>query len=505
MPQVPTASAEKTLELLWTRIRQRGNLPGFSKVVSAILGAMRGDDDREFSMTKTVLSDPALTQRVLRLANSAMYSVFGQNINTVSKAVIVLGTEAIGHLALGLRLVDGLSSATSQSDSARAEMEKAVLAGHIARHVASTANTRDIEEVVVCSMLHSLGRMMAVFYLPELWSAVQTQMNDKGIDEDEAARAVMGVSLDELGRQIAKQWGFPKALVDSMQHFPPASTSEPLSHGDWLAAVSTMSTDCAEVLTEMSPHGSADETDARAKDEVAELVHGYTNMLGLDSEQIMSALEAAKLSSAEESHFARPAKPAETAKNAAIATPAGVPPNSTALLKQGVADMHGIAASANSAQMVAMALETVYKGLGLSRAISFLLSPDQTKYIARLCFGDGVQDLIPQLIFNSEFQPDVFHAALANNKIVFVENTKASMFVNKMPRWWKENLPGARGFILLPLKINRQPVGFIYGDWDTTLPEPKISKSDIPALEELRSMLAYAIEHRRKLDPKWMV
>ena len=51
-------------------------------------------------MTRIVLSDPALTQRVLRLANSAMYSVFGRKINTVSKAVMVLGIESIGHLAM---------------------------------------------------------------------------------------------------------------------------------------------------------------------------------------------------------------------------------------------------------------------------------------------------------------------------------------------------------------------------------------------------------------------
>jgi len=118
------------MELLWSRVRQRGDLPGFSKAISAIIAAMRGDDDRELNMTKTVLQDPALTQKVLRLANSAMYAVFGQNINTVSKAVIVLGTEAIGHLALGLKVIDNLSdNASSDSMAARLELEKAVLAG----------------------------------------------------------------------------------------------------------------------------------------------------------------------------------------------------------------------------------------------------------------------------------------------------------------------------------------------------------------------------------------
>ena len=151
----PAINPERTLDLLWTRVRQRGDLPGFSKVVTAIVGAMQGDDDREFNMTRTVLSDPTLTQRVLRLANSAMYSAFGQSINTVSKAVIVLGTETIGHLALGLKLIDGLSAASLGSSDTRSEMERAVMAGQIARQVASSTTRRDTEEVVVClSLIH---------------------------------------------------------------------------------------------------------------------------------------------------------------------------------------------------------------------------------------------------------------------------------------------------------------------------------------------------------------
>ena len=97
--------SRKTQELLWKQIKEQGHLPGFSNVVDQIVGAMQSEDEREFSMTRTVLSDPALTHRVLRLANSAMYAMFGE-INTVSRAVMVLGTESIGHLALGLKLVD---------------------------------------------------------------------------------------------------------------------------------------------------------------------------------------------------------------------------------------------------------------------------------------------------------------------------------------------------------------------------------------------------------------
>ena len=118
--------ARATLDLLWERVRRRGDMPGFTKAINAILGAMRGEDEREFSMTQTVLTDPVLTQKVLRLANSGMYAAFGQRVNTVSKAVMVLGTEAIGHLALGLKLVEELSGSTPDNAGAQIEMEKAL-------------------------------------------------------------------------------------------------------------------------------------------------------------------------------------------------------------------------------------------------------------------------------------------------------------------------------------------------------------------------------------------
>jgi HD-like signal output (HDOD) protein len=491
------ATAEKTLELLWNRIRQRGDLPGFSKVVSTILSAMQADDDREFNMTKTVLSDPALTQRVLKLANSAMYSVFGQNINTVSKAVIVLGTEAIGHLALGLRLIDGLSSVSSESENAREEMEKAVMAGHIARQVASHANTRDIEEAVVCSMLHSLGRMVTVFYLPEHWFQIQEEIA-KGTDEEAAVHPVLGMSLDEMGRMMAKRWGFPPSLIHSMQNLPPRSMDEPLTHSDWLAAVSTMSSACADVICEAG---------AEATQELSAIADDYTQMLGLDTEQILGAINTAREAAKEEAIIGKAERPA--AKTTASAAPAKASAKEVreevSQLAKGVADMQGISSSANSGQMVTMALETLYKGLGLSRAIAFLRSPDQTRYLPRPCLGEGTQELIPHLSFNSAYQPDVFHAALANDKIIFVEQAQAPNFVSKLPRWWRDNFVTTRSFIVLPLTLKRQSIGFMYGDWDQTLPEFKRETLEIAALETLRSMVARAIEERRKVEPNWMI
>lgn len=486
-------NSAKTMELLRARIRQRGSLPGFSKAISAILSAMNGEDEREFSMTKTVLSDPTLTQSVLRLANSAMYSVFGQNINTVSKAVIVLGTDAIGHLALGLKLVEGLASASNQTGIAREEMEKSVLSGHIARQVASSARVRDVEEVVVCSMLHSLGRMMTVFYLPEYWAAIQ-ELTEEGVDEAQAVRRFLGVGLDEIGQGIAQQWGLPPALVKSIRNLPPEPVSDPLDHEDWLAAVSTMSTSCAEILTKNDV----------GVEKLAQLTTGYQEMLGIETAQILAAIDTAKEAAAEERIISPVTKMERKHFNQASVLTKRNTDDGRSLLLEGVTEMQGMVSGASSGQMIAMALETGYKGLALSRAICFLHNPTSIQYEAGMYFGEGLEELLPRLVFGSAYQPDVFHAALANDKIILVENPGIPTFASKLPRWWKEAMADAASFIILPLTVSCRSIGFIYGDWDESVSSSKIGSAEIGALDDLRTIVASSVAQRRRQEPNWM-
>lgn len=482
-------NSKKTLELLWLRVRQRGDLPGFSKVVSTILGAMRGEDDREFNMTKTVLSDPALTQKVLRLANSPMYAVFGGGINTVSKAVIVLGTEAIGHLALGLKLIDGLSAVSAGSAGARSEMEKALLAGHIARQVASSANTRDAEEAVVCSMLHSLGRMMVAFYIPEHWSVIQARCQQGKMDEAAAAQEMLGIGLDEIGKRIAQQWGLPPSLVSSLQHVHPVAINEPLDHSDWLAAVSSMSTRCAHALHR--EQGTADHA-------ISHIATEYADMLGLDREQVIAAVDTAQASAEKDAVFVRPGKSSTPAKPNDVRS--GKPADAARMLATGVVDLRTALGTLNTAQLLTMALEIVYNGLGLNRAVVFLRNQEESKYAARMYFGEGVQELAPRLSFSDAYQPDVFHAALANDKMIFVENALDPSFGSKLPRWWKDMFTTSLSFVVLPLTINRQAVGFIYGDWEKDVAPGRIEPAEVAPLNELRALIVHAIENRRRMD-----
>ena len=481
--------AEATLALLWERIRRQGDMPGFTRAINAILASMRGEDEQEFSMTQTVLSDPVLTQKVLRLANSGMYSAFGQRINTVSKAVLVLGTEAIGHLALGLKLIEELSKSTPDSANAHVEMEKAVLAGMVAQQVAARAATRDPEEAVVCSILHSLGRMMVTFYMPERWSQMQAQAG-AGC-EGEAAVAVLGLSLEALGRATAEHWGLPRNLVAGMRTLEPGEREEGFDHDDWLAALGTMSTRCANSLWNDDDAGAA---------EVAELAAAFAPMLGVAPDQVLAAIDKAKIEAAADLTIAPLARPAAKQAEAQVQAAVRKREAGNRILMSGAADMRDAGVTVNPGQMMSMALETIYQGLSFKRAFAFLRNRREGKYLARMGFGEGTKALMPNLGFDDAYAADVFHASLASDRVIFIENAHDPKFAAKLPGWWRGTLSEARCFVVIPMCMNGQPVGFIYGDWDDTYASINLSQTEFALLNDLRGLVVGALERRTQAE-----
>ena len=477
-------SSETTLALLWERTRRQGDMPGFTKAISAILGAMRGEDEQEFNMTQTVLTDPVLTQKVLRLANSGMYAAFGQRVNTVSKAVLVLGTEAIGHLALGLKLIEELSKSVPDSEVAHIEMEKAVLAGMVAQQVAAGCLPKVAEEAVVCSILHTLGRMMVSFYMPERWQQISQRADGRG--EEEMADEVLGMSLERIGVAAARHWGLPANLISGMRRVAPGQRKDPFDHGDWLAAVSTMSSQCADALWGDEP-GSTEAVSA--------LANGFAPLLDIAPDTLLVSIEKAKVAAATDLQIAPLAKPAE--RRALEAASTRLRAEGNRIMVSGVSDMRDVAATASPGQMSSMALETLYQGLSFTHAMAFMRNRRDKEYTCKMGFGEGVQAMMPEMRFNDSYEPNVFHAALNSDRVIFIENARDPKFAAKLPSWWKQTLSGARSFVILPLCANGQAVGFLYGDWDQSFPAIQLSAAEFSLMNDLRALVMKAVERRR--------
>jgi hypothetical protein len=147
---------------------------------------------------------------------------------------------------------------------------------------------------------------------------------------------------------------------------------------------------------------------------------------------------------------------------------------------------------------MSMALETIHKGLSFTRSFAFLRNRREGRYAARLGLGEDSKALLPKLVFDDAYEPNVFHAALGSDRVIFIENAHDTKFAAKLPGWWKGTLSKARCFVVIPLCAHGQPAGFIYGEWDDSFPSVVLSQTEFSLLNDLRGLVVRTVERKHQ-------
>ena len=80
-------------------------------------------------------------------------------------------------------------------------------------------------------MFHNLGRLLCQYYFPEESEEVKKLMGQKEIGEEAASLQVLGMSYEELGIGVARTWGFPPLIVNSMRKLPGGNVRLPSNPG----------------------------------------------------------------------------------------------------------------------------------------------------------------------------------------------------------------------------------------------------------------------------------
>ncbi|WP_460901410.1 HDOD domain-containing protein [Paraburkholderia jirisanensis] len=470
------------LDRLWSRMSERGDFPMLSQSLRTTMAAVKNDELDFTSLVQVVLSDFALTHKVLRLANSAMYMAFGGNITTISRALMVLGMDAVGHLVVGLQIVDHFHHSAPRRIDAKLELNRTMLSGCVARKLTERGDLRVGEEAVVCTLMRQVGKLLVVFYLDHEWDQVRRQI-DAGISEDAACQAVLGVTFEEIGIEAAQRWRLPEIIRAGMTPYDPAREDEP-RQTQWMRAVTTYSTEVANLLTSMDM--PAAQRDAR----LAELAQRFSRPLSTDAEVLVEM----SLSLAREEAGDGVMREITELRASADAI-AREPLQPEDRIRAGVEDLRALPSDNALAPALTLASETVLASLGFARTVVFVRQSGGL-FKARMGFGPKVEAVMPRLEFAGAFQPDVFHLAIANSVGIFIENARDPKMVARLPDWYKHSFADAHSFVLLPVMLdNQSTVALLYGDWTHSDQPRRISQQEMAALNELSRELRRFFAH----------
>jgi PAS domain S-box-containing protein len=183
----------------------------------------------EFSSVKDVArlieSDPSLTAKTLKMANSSAYSRSG-TIGTIPDAVRFIGFNAVKSTVLTLSIMglfDKKKGGGGFDPNAfwLHSLASGVCCRDVSSHIGSPVSL--VEESFVCGMLHDTGKILLSQYLPEEWERVMRVVETKKVTMADAERDVLGVDHAAVGGELLRRWKIPEHICAavSLHHQEP--------------------------------------------------------------------------------------------------------------------------------------------------------------------------------------------------------------------------------------------------------------------------------------------
>ena len=188
-------------------------------------------DDPNSSSSDIALAisqDPSFTIRLLRIANSSMFS-FPSSVTTVAKAVAIIGTSQIRSLALSMSVAKSFAGLPNDLVSMHNFWRHSLFCGLIARLLARKVRGCDPDSVFTAGLLHDIGELVIFNRLPKEAEAALLMVLDSQdeVQVHEAEQEVIGLDHAEVGGELAKQWHLPPLLEECIRyHHNPVGASQ---------------------------------------------------------------------------------------------------------------------------------------------------------------------------------------------------------------------------------------------------------------------------------------
>ena len=186
--------------------------------------ALMEEDDSTIEDFANVISvDPSMASRLLQMANSAIYSFSGE-IGTISRAITIIGTQAIYNMMLVDVAATAFKHFSSQSIELKRFWRMSVFCGLATKNLAITAGIRDIERLFVAGLLQNFGELIVAKISPEL--AKKCEAYNVNILPWQLQQQVLGFTYTEVSAELLKIWQIPEKIILPIRHYNNAQNIE---------------------------------------------------------------------------------------------------------------------------------------------------------------------------------------------------------------------------------------------------------------------------------------
>lgn len=195
------------------RLEECAELKGLSPAVSQVLRLTGTDHCSIEQVAKAISQDHAIALKVLKLANSAVYTR-GEPVDSVQLAVSRIGLGQIRQTVLNLSVIDQFNThGSSEHINLGQFWEHAIAVGMIAAELAHALEL-DTDTAFTMGLLHDVGRMFLADQFPDVYDKVLETAAQLGLPVETVEARMLLYSHADVMDRVLHSWKFPKQLIN---------------------------------------------------------------------------------------------------------------------------------------------------------------------------------------------------------------------------------------------------------------------------------------------------
>ncbi len=214
-----------------TIVKHESELTSFPDIYFRIKEVLEDESASADQIAKVVSTDMSLSAKLIKLVNSPLYG-FPQTIDSVSRAVTLVGGKELSTLALGISAINYFHDIPSELVDMKSFWRHSITCGIFSKLLAGTQNGLTPERFFIGGLLHDVGRLIMFKKLPYASTEAMLFARENSIPLVEAERSILEFCHTDISEPLLKSWKFPEGLSNMINyHHNPMEFPNPLEPG----------------------------------------------------------------------------------------------------------------------------------------------------------------------------------------------------------------------------------------------------------------------------------
>ncbi len=189
---------------------QKRELPCLSDTLIKLSSIDPNSESAFEELSNIILEDMGLTGKVIATVNSVYYNRSGQEVTTVTQALVLLGFDTVRDIALNMAFLD--LAETEENLPLVSILFTSFIAAFLTRDLLESGQEPSGESFFVISLFHSLGRICLCLYDPKLYMQISSEEFGGSSQPKE-----LTILFRDIGRGVAELWGLPQSVLQHME------------------------------------------------------------------------------------------------------------------------------------------------------------------------------------------------------------------------------------------------------------------------------------------------